>query len=293
MIPKREQHRPVAGCRLWDPLDTLIQILMVEERTAVRVFDGSDQFLGTVSLDDVLDLLHDSPEPVASLQVKDAFPALAGVEPHSGIKRIPPPDPEHDPFASIPARVEPHVTHHARETEPRLPPSEQTEDDRPIEAFWALSELPWAPNASEAVGFALTLLDQLIPCEVACASLYDIDYDLLRIVGVRGHCTTSSGVAVSPSVGLLGVAFRKPAQITRVDDPALHPSFDALIDGHGRAASNVLYAPLCRDDRPLGMMQLLNRRGRRTFSRHDVDLVRYVTEQVAEAVHASKMALLR
>ncbi|MEZ4327102.1 MAG: GAF domain-containing protein [Polyangiales bacterium] len=147
-------------------------------------------------------------------------------------------------------------------------------------AFEACQDLFFLEKPIDALDFSVRLLAELLPTDATIASLYDIDTNELRaatVLGVDGV----AGRGVSADTGLLGAAAHEVVAL-RVHDLAAEPRFDASVEGiPGMKGGAALYMAIGHQGRLYGMLQLF-RRSQPRFSRHDAELVRYVSEQVGE-----------
>jgi GAF domain-containing protein len=161
-----------------------------------------------------------------------------------------------------------------------LPPPEHV--TRLESMFEALSELPAQPHVSAAVELASEALQAELPVEALAAGLYDIDVDEIRFVAANGaRCDSLRGTAMPRARCLVGFSAEE-AIITSGG-----PSGAAWI-GSGEDGSTVLLCPVLHDGNLLGLLALADPLCAASFSRHDIELVRYVAEQLAAFVHAQR-----
>jgi hypothetical protein len=148
--------------------------------------------------------------------------------------------------------------------------------------FEALSELAFQPHVAAALELACDALEAELPTESLAAGLYDIDADEIRFVAARGlGADLLRGTALQRSrcvggfVGSSGI-------ITSGADGA------AWI-GSGDRESTVLLCPIHHDAALLGLIALADPLCAAEFNRHDLDLVRYVSAQLADFIHMHRL----
>jgi GAF domain-containing protein len=166
------------------------------------------------------------------------------------------------------------------------------QDARLVKAFEASQDLFFLSTPVEGLEFATRLLKELVPYEAASACLYDINTDEFRFVTLDGAgAEQRQGEAVPNNVGILGTASRRIAEALIVEDATMDERFDPGVDGRvGLEARSLLYMPVNHQGRLLGMLQLINRDGRPSFSTADGDVVAYVAKQLGEFLHQHRIA---
>jgi hypothetical protein len=173
---------------------------------------------------------------------------------------------------------------------PSVPPGPGgPHDDRLADVFEALEELHQLHSAAEGLDFAVRLLERTVPADATSACLYDINTDELRFVAVAGAGASSmQGRAVARTAGLFGQAVRDEHHAS-VFDITTEPGFDADSEGRpGLEPRNELLRPVTHEHQLLGMLQLLNRRGADTFTVHDISVVNYLAERLADFLHEAR-----
>ncbi|MEM9192969.1 MAG: GAF domain-containing protein [Myxococcota bacterium] len=161
-----------------------------------------------------------------------------------------------------------------------------------MQAFEASQDLLFLQTPLEAMEFIVRLLQELIPVEAASACLYDIDTNEFRFVCAEGPGGEERrGEAVPGALGLMGRSAETEDLALRVDSPQDEEFFDPGIDGRvGVEPNSLLYMPLSRAGRLLGVLQLINRQRRGAFTQADVDLIQYVGGQAAQFLYNAKIA---
>ena len=151
-------------------------------------------------------------------------------------------------------------------------------DPRLEEVFTAMSELPFQPHIAAALGLGLAALEAELPCTACAAGLHDIDSDEIRIVAAQGE-----GHEL-----LRGSALPLRECVT---DRAMHAP--DVVDGTGvgsllaneGVASNVLLCPILHQEHLLGVLTLADPLCAARFEERDIELVRYVADQLASFIH--------
>ena len=168
---------------------------------------------------------------------------------------------------------------------------EPEEDERLAEAFEELQDLPHLGSAAEALGLGIGLLGRLLPTEAASAAIYDINSDEMRFVVVTGPGAEAlKGQAIARAAGLLGQATRAEAQASVFADVMIEPNYNPDVDSRaGLDPRNMLLRPLVHDGHLVGILQLINRAQEAAFSGQDVNLINYVSAQLAQFIHAKRM----
>ena len=170
-----------------------------------------------------------------------------------------------------------------RDSAPRTLPPPPAEE-RMSYAFEACRDLLFLRNRAEALEFTVRLLSELVPSEAATATVYDIDNDVFRIVAARGpNADDRRGKSIKAGTGLYGAASTLPSKaVLELQHAPQDKRFDHDVDAiPGLDISSVLYEPLVHDGRLYGMVQLANGKKGKAFEQPDVDVLRYVGEQVS------------
>jgi Nif-specific regulatory protein len=97
-----------------------------------------------------------------------------------------------------------------------------------------------------------------------------------------------SGLRIPATSGLAGAALQS-GQAEKVDDPRSDPRFYSEVDQRtGVTTSSLLVAPLLTDNRPLGVVEAVNPRGRATFSDADLALLKKLAQSIGVAVQNAR-----
>lgn len=148
--------------------------------------------------------------------------------------------------------------------------------------FESLSELAFQSDIAAALELACETLQAELPSEALAAGLYDIDADQMRFVVARGvGSDLLAGTAIPRARCLVGYA---------ADAAVIARGGAGGVDwiGQGEPGSTVLLCPILHDGNLLGVLALADPLCAAEFSRHDLDLVRYVAEQLAGFIHAHR-----
>jgi hypothetical protein len=173
---------------------------------------------------------------------------------------------------------------------PSAPPSGGAQDDRLADVFEALGGLGRLGSAADALDFAVQLLDRTVLSEAVSACLYDINTDELRFVALSGTGADGlQGRAVPRSSGLFGQAARLEHHASVFKDVFVEPAYDPEVDSRpGLDARSILLRPIVHEHQLLGMLQLINRKGKLEFTGEDAHLVSYIAERLAEFINAAR-----
>ncbi|HEX5658714.1 MAG TPA: GAF domain-containing protein [Polyangiales bacterium] len=157
-------------------------------------------------------------------------------------------------------------------------------DGRLAQAFEALPDLYFLPTPVAGLEFATQLLSRLVPCEAMSVCLYDINTDEFRFVAVGGPGANERRASAVPSqAGLFGAAKWSVEDALLINDVASDARYQPAIDGRSELEIlNLAYVPLRHGSQLLGMMQLINRGGDRGFTKSDVAVLHYVSNQLGE-----------
>jgi hypothetical protein len=170
---------------------------------------------------------------------------------------------------------------------PSMPPASGGHDDRLADVFEALGTLSRLPTAADALDFSVKLIERTVLSQAVSACLYDINTDELRFVAVTGIGAASmQGRAVPRTAGLFAQAARLEHHASVFKDLMAEPAYDPAIDSRpGLDAINMLLRPIVFEHQLLGMLQLINRREKPSYTAEDAHLVSYVAERLAEYVN--------
>ena len=134
-----------------------------------------------------------------------------------------------------------------------------------------------------ACGFALDALRAHVECGAGSVLLIDARDRCLYFALARGP--NISGLAtqrVPLEVGLAGACIRG-RRVVNIIDPAHDPRFArSIADAVGHVPRSILAAPVATSARAFGVIELLDRAGRRGFSEEDEDLARRTARRLGD-----------
>ena len=136
------------------------------------------------------------------------------------------------------------------------------------------------------VNATVTLFD----AEASSIALFESDPDRLEFrvaAGARGAGVI--GLSVPPTQGIAGYVFSS-GQALALSDVASDPRFDrATAQRTGYVPRSIAAVPLLDDQRTLGVLQVLDKRGTPTFTLRDMELLAVFAGQAATAINAARV----
>jgi GAF domain-containing protein len=136
------------------------------------------------------------------------------------------------------------------------------------------------------VDAAATLFD----AEAASIAIFEHDPDRLEFrvaAGAQGAGVV--GVSVAPSQGIAGYVY-STGQAIALSDVMADPRFDqATARRTGYVPRSIAAVPLIDGAVPVGVLQVLDKRGSASFSLRDMELLAVFARQAAAAIEASKV----
>ncbi len=186
----------------------------------------------------------------------------------------------------------------ARDSWPASPGGREAtgeQDRRLAVAFETVQDLYFLASAAEGMDFAVKLLSELVPSEAVTGCIYDINTDELRFVALTGPGSDERRAdAIPAAAGLIGTAAHSVKESLIIADVTTEPRYDPAADGRiGLEARNMLLLPLHKEDNMLGVIQLLNRVKRASFSDADAAVCAYVAGQLAEFLQSKRLSAVR
>ena len=147
------------------------------------------------------------------------------------------------------------------------------------------------PPATEAllrsiVDATVTLFD----AEAASIALHDPATDRLVFRVASGTAGAGAlGLAIRSDAGIAGYAFTT-GQALAVADVAADPRFGReAAEASGYVPRSLLAVPLVDDEGPLGVLEVLDRRGEGTFGLRDIELATVFARQATVALRATRL----
>lgn len=134
-----------------------------------------------------------------------------------------------------------------------------------------------------ACGFVLDALRAHVPSGAGSVLLIDARDRCLYFAVARGpNITGLSTQRVPLEVGLAGACIRT-RRVVNIIDPAHDPRFArSIADAVGHVPRSILAAPLASGARAFGVIELLDRTGRRGFAEEDEELARRCGKRLGE-----------
>ncbi len=136
------------------------------------------------------------------------------------------------------------------------------------------------------VDAAVTLFD----AEAASVALFERDPERLEFrVAAGAQGAGVIGLSVAPSKGIVGYVF-STGQAIALSDVLADPRFDqATAQRTGYVPRSIAAVPLIDGASPVGVLQVLDKRGATTFSLRDMELLAVFARQATTAIEASKV----
>lgn len=135
----------------------------------------------------------------------------------------------------------------------------------------------------------LELVAKLVPSEAGSVLLDDPTADRLppplTFVAAFGRASQAVlGSVVAPGQGVVGYVFRS-GRTYATATPRRDPHFSSQTEIRSSFQTrSVVAAPICIERRVCGVLELVNRKGRRGFSERDIVLVEHLAQHVSRAV---------
>ncbi|MBW2262148.1 MAG: GAF domain-containing protein [Deltaproteobacteria bacterium] len=156
------------------------------------------------------------------------------------------------------------------------------------EVFEEMQDLYITQDQEEAADFVLNLAMKKIPAEAGSVFLADINTRELYFAAVHGPTAEKlKGQRLMMTTGLVGFAARRGAAIA-ISDVTKDPRFcDEFDSSSGFVTKSVVCAPVQYEGRSFGAMEILNRKGGDSFSQGEVNIISYISTQLAEYIATS------
>lgn len=136
----------------------------------------------------------------------------------------------------------------------------------------------------------MTATVTLFDAEASSIAIFEHDPDRLEFRVAAGEKGAGAiGLSVKPSQGIAGFVFSS-GQALALSDVARDPRFDRkTAERTGYVPRSIAAVPLVTDDGPVGVLQVLDKRGSPTFSLRDMELLAVFAGQAAAAISASRV----
>lgn len=147
--------------------------------------------------------------------------------------------------------------------------------------FDALSDLSAQPHVAAAFELACDALQVLLPTDLVGAGLYHIDTDEFRFVTARGLARELLPSAAVARRGCLSDVAHEQAVV-------LAGAASSCCLGEALADASLLLCPVTCESNLLGVLVLGDTTGAAVFTKHDLELARYVAEQLGSFIHEQR-----
>ena len=164
---------------------------------------------------------------------------------------------------------------------PSIPPPHVV--SRLEEVFDALSDLPLQPSVGAALELACDVLQAELPTESVAAGLHDIDADEIRFVVARGLGHERLRGTALPRARCMVDYAAEQAIVVRGGAGGVE-----WIGGNG-VESAILLCPIVHDATLSGLLVLADPVCTAEFGRYDLEVVRYVADQLAGFIHTQRL----
>jgi GAF domain-containing protein len=157
-------------------------------------------------------------------------------------------------------------------------------EDLIADLFEAMHDLHFLRDAVEGGDFCLALAMEKLPSQAGIVHLYDIDRREFLIASTRGTGTAALLAQRFPeNETILAAAMRKRRPLVFAD---AMQSEAAAIERYAAlgGARSVIVAPVMREGRFLGALELLNPLDGQPFTEAEGNAVMYIADQLAEFV---------
>jgi GAF domain-containing protein len=130
----------------------------------------------------------------------------------------------------------------------------------------------------------------LFDAEAASVALFERDPERLEFrVASGAQGAGVIGVSVAPSKGIVGYVF-STGQAIALSDVLADPRFDqSTAERTGYVPRSIAAVPLIDGGAPVGVLQVLDKRGSPSFSLRDMELLAVFARQATAAIEASKV----
>lgn len=130
----------------------------------------------------------------------------------------------------------------------------------------------------------------LFDAEAASIAIFERDPDRLEFrVAAGAQGGGAVGLSVPPSQGIVGFVF-STGQALALSDVMTDPRFDrATAERTGYVPRSIAAVPLIDGQGPVGVLQVLDKRGTPTFSLRDMELLGVFAVQAAAAITATRV----
>ena len=130
----------------------------------------------------------------------------------------------------------------------------------------------------------------LFDAEASSIALFERDPERLEFrVAAGAQGAGAVGLSVPPSHGIVGYVF-STGQALALSDVLSDPRFDRkTAERTGYVPRSIAAVPLIDDQEPVGVLQVLDKRGSENFSLRDMELLGVFARQAAAAINATRV----
>jgi GAF domain-containing protein len=130
----------------------------------------------------------------------------------------------------------------------------------------------------------------LFDAEASSIALFERDPERLEFrVAAGAQGAGAVGLSVPPSHGIVGYVF-STGQALALSDVLSDPRFDRqTAERTGYVPRSIAAVPLIDAEQPVGVLQVLDKRGSETFSLRDMELLGVFARQAAAAINATRV----
>jgi GAF domain-containing protein len=164
----------------------------------------------------------------------------------------------------------------------------EAREDLLAELFEAASRLEGQRDRKAGLGFLLDLAMEKLRCEAGSVFLAPLGEDDLEFAVVRGPRATelaSARMTVPVGVGIVGFCAQENVCLAVSDAQKDRRFHKAISDAIGYETRSLLCAPIAREGRVLGALEVMNKAGGAAFDEGDLAVLAYLSAQAAEFLH--------
>jgi signal transduction histidine kinase len=156
-------------------------------------------------------------------------------------------------------------------------------NDRRIERFLRISrEMSVAEDFRQLLYAIVSAAAEILGCETASVLEYDAEGNCLRFLALpRQHRKILEGIVVPIEGSIAGLAFTEKQPVSIKDAPNSNEHFKGADQLCGYKTRSVLAVPILLYDRPIGVMEAVNKRGTADYTGEDATILESLASQVA------------
>jgi len=164
----------------------------------------------------------------------------------------------------------------------------EAREDLLAELFEAVSRLQGQRDRKAGLGFLLDLAMEKLQCEsgtVFLSALADDDLEFAVVRGPRATELSTAKMTVPVGVGIVGFCAQENVCLAVSDAQKDKRFHRAISDAIGYETRSLLCAPVAREGRVLGAIEVMNKAGGAVFGEGDLAVLAYLAAQAAEFLH--------